>query len=80
MNLLQMLLFRLVSLFGLSLLAEVALTLKFSLITMSCIIKTRRFILRGVTQSSLRCLDAYPIIRLDLEIVLGLLSHVEQIN
>jgi hypothetical protein len=58
----------------LSLLAEVTLMLKFSLITMSCIIKTRRFILRGLRLSSLRSLDAYPFIRLDLEIALGLLK------
>jgi hypothetical protein len=48
--------------------------LKFSLITMSCIIKTRRFILRGPRLSLLHSLDAYPFICLDLEIVLGLLK------
>jgi hypothetical protein len=73
-NLVQVLLFRLASLFGLSLLVEVTLTLKFSLITMSCIIKTRRFILRGLRLSLLRSLDAYPFTHLDLEIALGLLK------
>jgi hypothetical protein len=41
---------------------------------MSCIIKTRRFIMRGPRLSSLHSLDAYPFICLDLEITLGLLK------
>jgi hypothetical protein len=48
--------------------------LKFSLITISCIIKTRRFILRGPRLSSLNSLDAYPFSHQDLDIVLGLLK------
>jgi hypothetical protein len=55
----------------LSLLAVVALMLKFSLITMSCIIKIRRSTLRFPRLSSLHSLDAYPFTRLDLEIALG---------
>jgi hypothetical protein len=72
-NLLQMLLFKSANLFGLSRLAEVALMLKFLLITMSYIIKTRRFILRGPRLPSLLSLGVYPFIHLDLGIGLGLL-------
>jgi hypothetical protein len=73
-NLLQMLLFKLANLFGLSCLAEVALIMKFSLITMSYIIKTRRFILRGLRLPSLHSLGAYPFTHLDLGITPGLLG------
>jgi hypothetical protein len=68
-----MLLFKSANLFGLSRLAEVALMLKFLLITMSYIIKTRRFILRGPRLPSLLSLGVYPFIHLDLGIGLGLL-------
>jgi hypothetical protein len=47
--------------------------LKFSLITMSCIIKIRRFILRDPRLCLLYSLNAYHFTHLDLEIVLGLL-------
>jgi hypothetical protein len=47
--------------------------LKFSLITMSYIIKTRRFIMRGPILASLHNLGIYPFIHLDLGIMLCLL-------
>jgi hypothetical protein len=47
--------------------------LKFLFITMSYIIKIRRFILRGLRLPSLLSLDVYPFIHLDLGITLGLL-------
>jgi hypothetical protein len=53
--------------------------LKFSLITTSYIIKTRRFILRGLRLPSLHSLGAYPFIHLDLRITLGLI-RLRKIN
>jgi hypothetical protein len=47
--------------------------LKFSLITTSYIIKTRRVIFRGPRLPSLHSLGVYPFIHLDLGIALGLL-------
>jgi hypothetical protein len=47
--------------------------LKFSLMTTSYIIKTRRFIFRGSRLPSLHSLGAYSFTHLDLGIVLGLL-------
>jgi hypothetical protein len=73
-NLLRTLLFKSTNLFGLSRLVEVTLVLKFSLVTTSYIIKTRRFILRGPRLPSLHSLGAYPFIHLDLGITLGLLK------
>jgi hypothetical protein len=72
-NLLQMLLFKSTNLFGLSRLMEVALILKFLLIIMSYIIKTRRFILTGLRLPSLHSLGAYPFTHLNLGIALVLL-------
>jgi hypothetical protein len=63
-----MLSFRLASLFVLLLLAEVILLQMFSLITMSCTIKTRKFIWKGPTLHSLRNLVAYLFIHPILEI------------
>jgi hypothetical protein len=51
--------------------------LKFSLIIMSCTIKTRRFILRGPRLPSVFSLGVYPFIHLDLGITLGLLKPCE---
>jgi hypothetical protein len=51
--------------------------LKFSLIIISCTIKTRRFILRGSRLPSLLSLGVYTFIHLDLGIALGLLKPRE---
>jgi hypothetical protein len=61
------------NLFGLLLLAEVVLMLRFSLITMSYITRTRRFILRGPRLPSVHSLGAYLFTHLSLGIVLGIL-------
>jgi hypothetical protein len=64
--------FRLASLFGLLLLAGVILLRMFSLIAMSYIIRTKRFIWKGLRLLSLLSLGVYLFIRLSLGIVRGL--------
>jgi hypothetical protein len=68
-----MLLCKSASLFGMLLLAEVILMLRFLLITMSYITRTRRFILKGPRLPSLHSLGAYIFTHLGLGIALGLL-------
>jgi hypothetical protein len=65
-------LFRSASLFGLLLLAEVALLRAFLLITMSYIIRTKRFIWKGLILLLLHSLGVYLFIRHNLGIVRGL--------
>jgi hypothetical protein len=75
----QMLLCNSANLFGLLRLVEVSLMLRSSLIIMSCIIRTRRFILRGPRLFSLHSLGAFPFTHLGFGIGLGLL-HLHGIS